>query len=77
MSEFSQTKCPVSGCPATRFANVAIANENPKLGGHSLFVLQCEHGHIIAPDLMSELRNLLEQQNALLLRIVESIETDV
>ena len=67
----------MSGCTATKFANVAVVNEKPESGGRSLFVLQCEHGHIIAPYIMTELRSLLEQQHKLLVRIVEKIEIEV
>jgi len=77
METFGQPKCPVSGCAATKFANVAVVNENPALGGPSLFVMQCEQGHIIAPEIMTELRNLLERQHKLLVKIVEKIEIDV
>jgi len=77
MQTFSPPKCPVSGCPATKFANVAVANENPELGGASLLVMQCEQGHIIAPEIMTELRTLLERQHALLAKIVQRIEIDV
>ena len=77
MSTFTRSKCPVSGCTAGKFANVAIANENPALGGHELFVLQCEHGHIIAPEVLTGLRSLLESQHKLLAKIVEKIEIDV
>ena len=77
METFSKPKCPVIGCTARKFANVAVANENPGLGGDALFVVQCEHGHIIAPDIMTGLRSLLEQQHKLLAKIVQKIEIDV
>jgi hypothetical protein len=77
METFSKPKCPVPGCAARKFANVAVANENPERGGASLFVMQCEHGHIIAPDNITELCNLLERQHKLLVRIAAKIEIDV
>jgi hypothetical protein len=77
MDNFSKPKCPVNGGRATKFANVAVANEKPESGGQSLFVMQCEHGHIIAPDIMTKLRSLLDRQHKLLVRIIEKIEVDV
>lgn len=65
----------MSGCTATKFAKVAVANEKPELGGHSLLVMQCESGHIIAPDIMTELRSLLERQQTILVRIAEKLKS--
>ena len=66
-------KCPVSGCTATKFANVAITNEKPEFGGNALFVIQCEYGHIIGPSVGVELRGLLEHQTRLLAALVEKL----
>ena len=77
MSHFSPPKCLVNGCPATKFARAAIANQNPELGGPSLAVIQCEHGHILAPDTLTELQKLLERQHELLVKLCEKIQVHV
>jgi hypothetical protein len=74
MNTLNTPRCPVSGCTATKFGNVAIENEKPENGGHSLFVIQCQYGHIIGPNLMAELRGLLENQNKILAGILEKLE---
>ena len=74
MNTLSNPKCPVAGCTATKFANVAIENQKPEFGGHALFVIQCEYGHIIAPSVMAELEGLLKHQNSLLAKILEKLE---
>lgn len=74
MNTLNTPKCPVSGCTATRFANVVIENLKPENGGHALFVMQCEHGHIIAPNVMAELEGLLKHQNRLLAEILKKLE---
>lgn len=74
MSPLNTPKCPVAGCTATRFANVAITNEKPELGGQSLFVIQCEYGHIIAPSVAAELEGLLKHQTDLLAQILQKLQ---
>jgi hypothetical protein len=66
-------RCPVTGCTATKFANVAIENEKPEFGGKAIFVIQCEYGHIIGPSVGVELRGLLEHQNRLLAEILKKL----
>jgi len=74
MDILNTPKCPVNGCQAKKFANVAIENFNPTLGGHSIFVVQCDQGHIIGPSVGMELRDLLEHQRKLLVEILEEIK---
>ena len=73
MNKTITPKCPVAGCTATKFANVAIANERPEFGGKALFVIQCEDGHIIAPSTGVELMSVLEHQNNLLVQILKKL----
>ena len=74
MNTNTPPKCPVSGCTARKFGNAAIQNENPQYGGQSLFVIQCENGHIIGPSVGVELRSLLEHQNGLLAHILKKLD---
>jgi hypothetical protein len=63
----NKPKCPVSGCPATKFGMAAIENNSPQhIGDKSVFVLQCDQGHIISADSQVDLRALFEHQNSIL-----------
>lgn len=64
----------MAGCTATKFANVAIKNEKPEYGGQSLFVIQCENGHIVAPNEMAILEAILRHQTSILVKILETLE---
>ncbi len=71
-------KCPVSGCTATRFASVAVENINANLGEKVVFMIQCEDGHLIAPDttvLSSELKSSIQHQNQLLIQLIEELKS--
>lgn len=75
MNTLSTPKCPVAGCTATKFANVAIENQKPEFGGHAIFVIQCEYGHIIAPSVGVELFGVLQHHSELLVEILKKLGT--
>jgi hypothetical protein len=58
-------KCPVPTCYATKFKSATIENEGGAEGNKALFVIMCDQGHVIGPDMnvvVSQLQSSISHQ---------------
>ena len=64
----NSSKCPISGCTATTFKVVSIA-QSKMPGAEPLRLVQCEAGHVLGTDTsvaIADLKKVISDQNDIL-----------